>query len=85
MSLANPGEPGLGDRAGLAQGGSGRHGLDDLEVDLDLGLGAAGSHDDAGPVGQVVAQALGRGQPAVAPSEVVDSGDRDAGHRRGRL
>ena len=61
------------------------HRLDDLEVDLELGLGARRAHDDPRVVGEVVAQALGRREPAVAARQVVGPGHVDAGHRPERL
>ncbi len=48
--------------------------LDDLEVDLDLGLGAAGPHDDPRAVGEQPAQTLRGRQAAVAPAQVVARG-----------
>ena len=58
--------------------------LDDLEVDLELGLGAARAHDDAGAVGEVVAQPLGGRQPAVPAARSSTRSTGDPAELRGR-
>ena len=58
------------------------HGLDDLEIDLEFGLGPRGSHDDARVVHEIPAQTLGRRETAITTGEVVDPRHLDARYLR---
>ena len=70
-------QPGGGGDPRGVDAGLGVHGYDDLEVALELRLGAARPDDHPGAVGEPVAQPVGGRQVGAAEREVVDPLDRE--------